>query len=58
MAKVDVIVEMWQGSQNLHATEKESRTQNIQMTIKGYISDTEEIIIASWMKCQHNDVAA
>jgi hypothetical protein len=48
MAKVDKFLEMWQGSQNLHATQKESGIQNKQMTAVGYISDTEEIIKASW----------
>jgi len=47
MAKVDDFLEMWQGSQNLRATQKESRAQNKQMTAIGYISDTEEIVKAS-----------
>ena len=46
MAKVYDILVMWQGSQNLRAIHKESRTQNTQMTAIGYISDTEEIIKA------------
>jgi hypothetical protein len=28
MAKVHDLLEMWQGSQNLHATQKQSRAQN------------------------------
>jgi len=32
MAKVYDLLEMWQGSHNLPATEKESRAQNTQMT--------------------------
>jgi hypothetical protein len=44
MAKVHDFLEMWQGSQNLCATQKESRSQNKQMTAVGYILDTEEII--------------
>jgi len=48
MAKVHDILEMWQGSQNLPATQKESRAHNMQMTAVGYISDTEEIVKASW----------
>jgi hypothetical protein len=40
MAKVHDYLEMWQGSQNLHATQKESRISNQQMTTVGYISDT------------------
>jgi len=47
MAKVHVFLEMWQGCQNLGATQKESRAQNEQMTAVGYISDTEEIVKAS-----------
>ena len=47
MAKVHDILERWQGTQNLCATQKESRTQNKQMTAIGYISDTEEIVKAS-----------
>jgi len=47
MAKVHDFSEMWQGSQNLCATQKESRAQNKQMTTVGYISDTEEIVKSS-----------
>jgi type VI protein secretion system component VasK len=47
MAKVHNFLEMWQGSQNLHATQKEARAQYKQMTAIGYISDTEEIVKAS-----------
>jgi len=46
MAKVNDFLEMWQGSRNLCAIQKESRAQNMQMTAVGYISDTEEIIEA------------
>jgi hypothetical protein len=48
MAKVHNFLEMWQGSQNLHATQNESRAQNKQTTAVGYISDPEEIVKASW----------
>jgi hypothetical protein len=58
MAKVHDFLEMWQGSQNLHATQKESRAQNKQMTTVGYISDTEEIVKASWSFFQHDGAAA
>jgi len=51
-------LEMWQGSQNLHATQNESHAQTKQMTAVGYISDTEEIIKASWSNCQHDGAAA
>jgi hypothetical protein len=50
---------MWQGSQNLPATQKESRTQNKQMTPIGYgIWDTEEIVKASWSLCHHDGAAS
>jgi hypothetical protein len=58
MAKVHDFLEMWQGSQNLRATQKESRAQNKQMTAVGYISDTEEIVKSSWSLFQHNGAAA
>jgi len=58
MAKVHDILEMWQGSQNLRATQKESRAQNKPMTAVGYISDTEEIVKASWSLFQHDGAAA
>jgi Mg-chelatase subunit ChlI len=48
MAKVHSFLERWRGSQNLHATQKESHTQNKEMPAVRYISDTEEIIKASW----------
>jgi len=58
MAKVYEFLEMWQGSQNLCATQKESHTQNKQMTAVGNTSDTEEIINASWSNYQHDGKAA
>jgi len=58
MAKVHDFLEMWQGSQNLRATQKESRAHNKQMTAVGYISDTEEIVKASWSLFQHDGAAA
>jgi len=58
MAKVHDIVERSQSSQNLRATLKKSRAQNTQMTVVGYISDTEEIVKASWSNFQHDGVAA
>jgi hypothetical protein len=48
IAKVHDFLEMWQGIQNLSATHKGHHGQNKQMTTVGYISDTEEIIKASW----------
>ena len=41
MAKVHDHLEMWQGTQNLRAAQKESRAHNNQMTAVGYISATE-----------------
>jgi hypothetical protein len=58
MAKVHDILEMWQGSQNLRATQKKSRVQNKQMTAAEYISDTEEIVKASRSLFQHDGAAA
>jgi hypothetical protein len=57
MAKVHDFLEMWQGSQNVHATQKESGAQNKQVTAVGYISDTEEIVKASWSLLQHDGAA-
>jgi len=58
MAKVHDFLEMWRGRQNLCATQKESRAQNKQMTAVGYISDTEEIVKASWSPFSHDGAAA
>jgi len=58
MAKVHNLLKMWQGSQNLCATQKESHAQNKQMTAAVYISDTEEIIKVSWSNLQHDGAAA
>jgi len=58
MAKVHDCLEMWQGSQNVHATQKEYRAQYRQMTAVGYISDSGEIVKASWSLFQHDGAAA
>jgi len=58
MAKVHDFLEMCQGSQNLHTTQKKPRAQNKQMTAVGYISDTEESIKASWSLFQHDGALA
>jgi len=58
MAKVYDFLEMWQGSQNLCATQMDSRAQTKQMTAVGYISDTEEIVKSSWSLFQHDGAAA
>jgi hypothetical protein len=58
MAKVHDLLEMWQGNHNLRATQKMSRTQNKPMTAVGYISDTNQIVKASWSLFQHDGLAA
>jgi hypothetical protein len=58
MAKVHDFLEMWQGSQNLRATQKECCAQNKQMTAAGYSSDMEEIVKSSWSLFQHDGSAA
>jgi len=58
MARVQDFLEMWQGSQNLCATLKESHVQNKQMTARANISHTEEIVKASWSLFQHDGAAA
>jgi len=58
MAKVHNFLEMWQGSQNLRATQKKSRVQNKQITAMGYISDTEEIVKALWSLSPDDGAAA
>ena len=58
MTNVHDILEMWQGSQTLRATQKESHAENKQMTAIGYIWDTEEIVKASWSNFYHDGAAA
>ena len=58
MAKIHDVLEMWQGNQNLCAIQKESRTQNKQMTAVGYISDTNENVKASRSPFQHDGAAS
>jgi hypothetical protein len=58
MAKVHNLLEMWQGSRNLRATQKECRAQNKQITAVGYISDSEELVKSSWSLFQHDGAAA
>jgi len=58
MAKVHEFLEMWHDSQTLRATQKESRAQIKQVTAVGYISDTEEIVKASWSNFHHDGAAA
>jgi hypothetical protein len=58
MSKVHGFVVMWQGSQNLHATQRESPTENKQITAVGYISDTELIVTAFRTNVEHDGAAA
>jgi len=58
IAKVQDWLEMWQGSQNLRATQKEYRARNKQMTAVGLYSHTEEIVKASWLLFHHDGGAA
>jgi len=58
MANVHDFLEMWQGSQNLCATQTESHAPNKQVTAVGDTSDTEEIVKASWSTFQHDGTAA
>jgi hypothetical protein len=58
VAKVHDFLEMWQGSQNLRAAQEESRAQNKQMTAVGYVSDTKEILKASWSLFQQDGATA
>jgi hypothetical protein len=48
MAMVYNVLEIWQSSQNQPAIQKELCSQNKQMTAVGYISDTADILKASW----------
>jgi len=57
LAKVHDVLDMWQGSQNLPATQMESRAQSKQMTAMVYVLDTEDMVEASWSLFQHNHAA-
>jgi len=58
MAKVHNLLQMWHDSQNLCATQKESHARHKQMSAIEYISDTEEIVNASWTNFQLDGAAA
>jgi hypothetical protein len=58
IVKVNNLLEIRQGRHNLRATQKESHTQNKQMSSVGYISDAEAIIKASWSNFHHDGAAA
>jgi len=57
MATVHDFWVMWQGSENLSATQKESHAPNRQMTAVRYISETDEIVKAFWSLFQHDGAA-
>jgi hypothetical protein len=52
------LCQMWQGYQIPHAMRKESCTQHKKMIAVGYISDTKEIVKASWSLFPHEGKAA
>jgi len=56
--KVHNFMEMWQGSQNLCTTQKDSLDQNEQITAVWYILDAEEVVTASWALLQPDGAAA
>jgi len=58
MAQVHCLWELWHGSQNLCATQKESHGQNMQMTAVRYILDTAMMVNASWSLFHHDGAAA
>jgi len=58
IANVHDILQMLHGSQNVCAKQKDSPSQNMQMSAVQYISDTEEIIKASRSNFQQNGAAA
>jgi hypothetical protein len=58
MAKVHDRLKMWQGSQNLCATQKASCAQIKRMASVGYISVTEVIVKAIWLLSHQDGWAA
>jgi len=58
MDKVHDFLDMWQGSQNLDAAQRESRSHNKLTTAIGCISDMEEIVKASSLLFHHDGAAA
>jgi len=58
MSKVYDFLEMWQGSQTLRGRRNKSGAHNKQLTAVGYISDTIEIVKASWSNIHHDGAAA
>lgn len=53
MAKVNDILEIWKGSQNICTRLKESHTKHKHITAVEYISDTEEILNTSCSPSEH-----
>jgi hypothetical protein len=58
MAKAHDVLKMWKDSQNLGATQVASHAAKKQMTVVGYISDTEEIINISLSNLEHDGASA
>lgn len=58
MAKVYNFLGMWQGSQNLFVTQKNSSADNKWMTAVRYFSDTEDMDKVSWSNFQQGGAAA
>jgi hypothetical protein len=56
--KVHDLLEMWQGCEDIRAPQKESHTNNMPMSAVRYVSDTDDIIKASWLLFQHDGVGA
>jgi hypothetical protein len=57
MAKVQNIVDIWKGSQNIYATQKESRAQNKQIAAMEYIQDTQKVCHGFRLNFEHIGVA-
>jgi len=53
MAKVHDMLEKWQDTQSLRATQKELPAENKQLTSVGHIFDTEEIVKPSRSNYEH-----
>jgi hypothetical protein len=58
MAKVHDVLDVCQGSPNLRMTQKVVHAPKKPMPAVGYISDTQEIINASWSDFLHDGAAA
>jgi hypothetical protein len=57
IAKVHHILEMWQSSQKICVTQKNSHAQNNNMTAVAYLSHMEEVLKESWSLVLHLGVA-